>query len=329
MRRTHRILCLVTFIALWPVLTGAQTTANSCRSDSATMIPITNYKGSLQNPCFVSRTGQTLALTNFTVRYNKGDAIVKTVSVKGGKSLRTLSPTTHDNVNLPGIDGCWSPSNGLVTYTSDIVDRDEVYTVPVTGGKSTRITNRPGYRAFEPSFSPILSDRSQWIVFESHHLNKTDCCGELWKVRTDGAGLVRVTTGADDRQPEWSPNGDKIVFQRQVSPGNWDVFTVDPQGESLFNVTNNPTQGNTDPSWSPSGKFIVYSAGGGNINIANLFVIAATGGTRLRVTRSCGLDGAPAWSPDGKKIAFESAPYDPDLRGVTHIWIIDAPKGIR
>jgi transcriptional regulator with GAF, ATPase, and Fis domain len=48
-----------------------------------------------------------------------GLAIVKTVSVKGGKTLLTLSPTTSQSVNLPGIDGCWSPSNGLVTYTSD------------------------------------------------------------------------------------------------------------------------------------------------------------------------------------------------------------------
>jgi len=303
--------------------------AQSCRHDTATKIPIRGIKGSRQNPCFISSTGNLLAFTNFTTRYNIGHAIVRTVSVKGGKTLRMLGPTTSQSVNLPGIDGCWSPSNGLVTYTSDVIDRDEVYTVPATGGTPKRITNRPGYLAFEPSFSPILSDGSQWIVFESHKESKPNCCGELWKVRLDNHRLVRLTHGSDDRQPEWSPNGDKIVFQRQVSPGNWDVFTIDTNGGSLFNVTNNPSAGNTDCSWSPSGNYIVYSAGGPHIKVANLFIIAATGGTPIQLTNSCGLDGAPGWSPDGSKIAFESAPFDPDKKGSTAIWIINAPLGIK
>jgi TolB protein len=216
-----------------------------------------------------------------------------------------------------------------VTYSSDEVDRDEIYTVAATGGIPRRITNRPGYLAFEPSFSPVLSDGSRWIVFESHKESNPDCCGELWKVRIDGTDLVRLTAGFDDRQPEWSPRGDKIAFQRQVSPDNWDIFTIDSDGDSPFNVTNNPTAGNTDCSWSPSGNYIVYSAGGTDINVANLFIIAASGGTPLRLTNSCGLDGAPGWSPDGSKIAFESAPFDPDLKGSTAIWIINAPHGVK
>ena len=216
-----------------------------------------------------------------------------------------------------------------VTYTSDVVDRDEVYTVSAKGGIPRRITNRPGYLAFEPSFSPILSDGSQWIVFESHRATRPDCCGEIWKVRTDGARPARLTTGANDRQPEWSPQGDKIVFQREVTPGNWDVFPIDIDEGSLFNVTNNPTSGNTDCSWSPSGHYIVYSAGGPSINIANLFIIPALGGASNQRTDSCGLDGAPGWSPDGSKIAFESAPFDPDVKGSTAIWIINAPPGVK
>lgn len=307
--------------------------AQSCRQDTAIKIPITGVKGSLQNPCFISSTGSFLAFTNYTTLYNTGHAIVKTVSVHGGNPLLTLSPTTSESVNLPGIQGCWNAVRRLVTYSSDIVDRDEIYAVPETGGIPKRITNRPGFVAFEPSFSPVLSDGSRWIVFESHTESNPDCCGEIWKVRIDGTGLHRLTTGSDDRQPEWSPKGDKIAFQRQVSPDNWDIFTIDIDGDNLFNVTNNPTAGNTDCSWSPSGKFIVYSAGGTDINVANLFIIAASGGTPLRVTKSCGLDGAPGWSPDGSKIAFESAPFDPDPQGSTPgrtaIWIISAPSGIK
>jgi Tol biopolymer transport system component len=81
------------------------------------------------------------------------------------------------------------------------------------------------------------------------------------------------------------------------------------------------------PQWSPSGRWIVYSSNGTNINIVNLFVKPADGGPRQQVTRSSGLDGATGWSWYGKTFAFESAPYDPDIRGVTHIWTIAAPPG--
>ncbi len=33
----------------------------------------------------------------------------------------------------------------------------------------------------------------------------------------------------------------------------------------------------------------------------------------------------PAWSPDGKRIAFESYPRDPDYSSGTTLWIIDVP----
>lgn len=209
-QKITRLALLVTVAALCPPMPCAQEATSSCRHDSAKQIPIAGVKGSIQNPCFVSPAGKVLAFTNFTTRYNIGHAVVKTVAATGGNPLKTLSPTTAQSVNLPGINGCWNSAKGLATYSSDIVDRDEIYTVPVTGGTASRITNRPGYLAFEPSFSPVLPDGSQWIVFESHLESHPDCCGELWKVRTDGSGLVRLTSGADDRQPEWSP--DKIAF---------------------------------------------------------------------------------------------------------------------
>lgn len=298
----------------------------ACRSDAAQRIPITGFQGSLQNPCF-SPAGDQLAITNFTTRYNTGYAIVKTVLLSGGNPLLRLSPAAAQSVNLPGQ--CWSAASNLVTYSSDVVARDEIYIVPATGGSPVRITNRPGYLSWEPSLSPVLADGSQWIVFESHRNQTPLGPGQLWKVRIDGSGLTRITSGADDRQPQWSPTGLKVVFQRQLSAGYWDVMTADPDGSDIIDITNAPALVNTDPSWSPSGNYIVYSAGGPGIAVANLFVIPASGGAPVRLTHSCGLDGAPGWSPDGSKIAFESAPYDPDLQGSTRIWVIAAPPGIR
>ena len=319
---------MLTMGLLWPLLASMQAqAATACRADTATQIPVTGLKGSLQNPCF-SPNGEELVFTNFTTRYNTGNAIVRAVSAAGGAPYATLlSPTNAQSVNLPGQ--CWSAASNEVAYSSDVGDHDEIYLAPAGGGASRQITSRPNDVAWEPSVSPVLADGSRWIVFESHPDTDADTPGTLWKVRTDGSGLVQLTSGFDDRQPQWSPRGDRIVFQRQISTDNWDVMTIDVNGGNLANVTNKPSLSNTDPSWSPSGDYIVYSAGGTGIKIANLFVIPAAGGTPTRITSSCGLDGAPGWSADGSRIAFESAEVDPDTKGSTTLWVIDAPAGVR
>ncbi|MGO1081017.1 hypothetical protein [Inquilinus sp. CA228] len=320
MKRSAWLLAAV--LAASPVVAAAQT----CRGDTAKPIPVTGLAGSLQNPC-PSPDGTALAFTNFKRRYNLGGAVVWTVPAAGGAPTRALSPRSGaQSVNLPGQ--CWSAA-GNVVYSSDVVDRDEIYIVPAAAGAAKRLTDRPGFLAWEPSISPVLADRSQWIVFESHREADPEGPAELWKMRVDGSGLVRLTQGADDRQPQWSPRGDRIAFQRQIKPDQWDVMTIDPAGGSLFNVTRAPARSNTDPSWSPSGAWLVYSGGGPGLDNANLFVIPALGGTPVRLTVNCGYDGAPGWSADGRSIVFESAPYDPDSRGSTTLWRIAAPAGMR
>ena len=308
-------------IAALPALAGAQT----CRSDAAREIVVSNVTGSLQNPCF-SPDCRALAFTNFTTAYNRGKAIVKSVPVAGG-AASTLSPTTAQSVNLPGQ--CWRSPANEVAYSSDVADdRDEIYLVPAAGGAARRVTNRPGYLAWEPSVSPVLADGSQWIVFESHTAGTNIGPGELWKVNLATGDLLRLTSGFDDAQPEWSPRGDRIVFQRR-RPGHdaIDVYTIGIDGSAATQLTRDGES--TDPSWSPSGNYIFYSGGGDGIEVANLFVIAAAGGRATRVTTSCGLDGAPGWSADGSQIAFESSPVDPDASGSTTLWVIAAPPGMR
>ena len=45
----------------------------------------------------------------------------------------------------------------------------------------------------------------------------------------------------------------------------------------------------------------------------------------IRVTNYAGYDGAPAWSPNGTNISFESYPSDPDGTAGTTLWTIAAP----
>ena len=295
------------------------------RKDTARQIAIAGLRGSAQNPCWLPGDGG-VAFTNFLRRYNTGNAIVRVVPPAGGAPTRTYGASGSDDVNLPGQ--CRSAALNLIAFSSGADNvTDEIYVADLAGGAARRVTNRPANQSWEPSFSPVLADGSSWIVFESHNLAGSDP-GEIWKVNADGSGLARLTGGHDDRQPEWSPAGNRIVFQRASGSG-WDVMTIDPHGGSLVNLTRDPSAGNTDPSWSPSGRYVVYSAGGDGIAIANLWIIPAVGGVRRRLTTyPTGYDGAPGWSNNGRLIAFESAPADPDGSGSTSLWVIAAPAGV-
>ena len=151
------------------------------------------------------------------------------------------------------------------------------------------------------------------------HADRTD----LTQI-TDGPG-----GGTDDRQPNWSPAGDRVLFQRR-EPGHddWDLYTISPDSADLRPVLIAPSS-DTDASWSPDGRWIVMSSDYGGLDLPNIFVISAGGSESTRVTVSETFeDGAPSWSPDGKWITFESHPGQ-DEETPASLWRIAVPSSIR
>lgn len=270
--------------------------------------------GSLQNPCWAP-DGDALVVTRFRDGYNAGLSDLYLVPLDGGPP-QPLTDVPAMNVNLPGA--CWHRDVGIV-FVSDVADRDEVWLV-APGSTPRRLTDRPGAVAFEAAFSPDGST----IVFESHP-DGVDGEGSLWLVDTGGGVPVQLTDGSgDDRQPNWSPAGDRLLFQSQRA-GGWDIWTVAPDGTGLHRVTTTAAE-DTDASFSPDGRFIVFSSDAGGAT-AGLHVVGIDGGQPMRIGHGRGYAGAPSWSPDGRWIAFETAPVDdPDGGSGTSIALIAAPR---
>jgi Tol biopolymer transport system component len=137
----------------------------------------------------------------------------------------------------------------------------------------------------------------------------------IYVIHAHGGKLRRVTKSKrplSDYSPRFSPDGTQLVFLRargtaETAPAA--LFTVRLDGSRLHQLT--PYSLRVDQSdWSPNGKRIVFEAyphGRGNGAYGDIFVIDATGGQPINLTRNpVGEAGSldPVWSPDGRKLLF-------------------------
>jgi Tol biopolymer transport system component len=98
-------------------------------------------------------------------------------------------------------------------------------------------------------------------------------------------------------QPAWSPDGRKIAFS-SGRDGTPHIFVMNADGTGTVRVTDT-AKGDEMPSWSADGKRIVFSREGA------IFEAQVSGGPAHRVGRGFGNAQDPAYSPDGKLIAYD------------------------
>ncbi len=298
-----------------------ETAVSATRPDGAIQLNIP-LDGSLQNGAWSPDSSQ-LLFTNFRGGYNIEPADLYIFTLED-ETIRMLVNDGSGNVNLPG--SAWNKVTNQITFSSSRDPHDEIYTI-YDGGEANdewQITNRNDFVSYEPSFSPD----GEWVLFESHPVD-VEGDGVITTYKIDDTQPYRALTaiGDDCRQPNWSPANDLLLYQK-LSGGQWDIWVMAPDGTDQRQLTTGAGD-KTDASFSPDGKWIVYSADEGELEFANLFILATDGGQPVRLTTFDGYDGAPSWSPDGRYISFESAAGDPDEAGATTLWKIAVPDAFR
>jgi Tol biopolymer transport system component len=99
----------------------------------------------------------------------------------------------------------------------------------------------------------------------------------------------------------------KLVFDAGVCNPNCDVdiFSMNPDGTGLTNLTNSPSRFEGGPVWSPDGMKIAFAARAADPDDAEIYVMNADGTGVTQLTNNTNAyDFWPTWSPDGTKIAF-------------------------
>lgn len=144
----------------------------------------------------------------------------------------------------------------------------------------------------------------------------------LFVINSDGSGERQLTDPARrvaDIQPDWAPDGSKIVFERDLQRGQ--LWTVNTDGGGLQRLSPNcladppKCDDRLDPAFSPDGKTIVFWRGWGPVNdklnqikYSELFLMDADGTHVRQLTHSTPWaddDKGGMWSPDGRRLVFE------------------------
>lgn len=184
------------------------------------------------------------------------------------------------------------------------------------GARQYCTKHRAGLVCSASSYPAISPDRRQIAFVREFGRVRPDLIDHvaIYVMRVDGSHARQVThpltRTAEDRQPQWSPDGRRLVFVRKnnsaTPAGGQAIFVVGADGTGLHRVTPWKLRAGDGPDWSPDGKQILFrSPETDDFLNSNLFTIRPDGTGVHQVTHV------------EKGIAVYSASFSPDGRAIT------------
>lgn len=278
--------------------------------------------------------------------------------------------TTHQGSD---IFPAWSPDGSKIVFASDRYGNYDLFIIEKDGSNLRRLTNDP-IDEWAPSWSPDgtkiafstgpphniwvidtggqnltqLTDGGEnsypaWnpdgslIVFHSYRDMSEGGDADIYVMNQDGSAVERLTIASSpDGCPQWSPDGTRIVWQREIVPftNNADIWIMNSDGSDQIALTSPTWRCEPDfnshdlvPSFSPDGYWITFSSccadpcqgcPGTEPCYRDIWLMCNDGTRKYPLTFSSEVSESwPRWSPDGMAIAIES-----DEAGNEDIWLL-------
>jgi TolB protein len=197
----------------------------------------------------------------------------------------------------------WSSPDGkrIVFESSRDGSNLQIYDMNADGADVRRLTHSSA-----TDIGPVWASDGKWIVFRSFHGD----VGQLVAIRPDGSERHIVSDRKDIGWPRISPDGKRVAFQSSDEMGAPVIVTVNLDGSDLRTVQTGIDRP-WDPVWSPDGKQLVFAeqppdAGDPTAQTESVYISEISGYNRRLLATFAGFIQLPAWSPDGKTIAYQT-----------------------
>lgn len=276
------------------------------------------YSGSIGNPRRYAHTiwdemykhqmqGHGVARTRLTFSSDRDAERIK--GPAGNRDVQEIyiadydgaNPTKVTNTRTLNITPTWAPDNQAIAYTSYRSSggmgtfQDIVVSYIRTGKRDTPANGDPRKQNFLPVWSP---DGSK-LAFTTNR----DGNPEIYVMNRDGSGVRRMTNHPGiDVTPTWSPNGTQLAWVSDRS-GNPRIYLMNADATGQ-----RPLGGDTfcdRPTWSSAPfneiAYAVRTGPGYDIKVYSFST-----GQAIKITDGIGSNESPAFSPNGRHIAFTS-----------------------
>jgi hypothetical protein len=144
---------------------------------------------------------------------------------------------------------------------------------------------------------------------------------DIYAANSNGGNIMCIAcSSSDEAEPEWSPDGEYVIFQANYS-GSYDIWIMRSNGSGdAIQVTDNTSHDEREPHWSINSEVVYRMSPKDTSRNENgeLWVTQINSSSY-----SLGLMGrGPVWSPDGTKIAFMS-----NTSGTWQIYVYNVNNG--
>lgn len=245
----------------------------------------------------------------------KGDYELFILDVASGDVTRV---TTHD----PGDHyPSWSPDGSQLVYASEEDGDWYICTIRVDGTNRRCLVPTNTFNPTKPAWSPD----GDAILFPADANGQVD----IFSMHPDGTALINLTQNdTRDSEPSWSPDGSEIVFTSDRS-GSRDLYIMNRDGSNVRSLTTQPKR-ESMPHWLPdtTQSKIAYISNENGRN--KVFIIDPITQEQRQLTDTDGSERHfyPAWSPDGRQLAFMRVVMSSDPTAV-YVVDVEGPQNLR
>ncbi len=210
----------------------------------------------------------------------------------------------------------FSPDGRRIAFVSDRDGDAEIFVIDIDGRNEVQLTSND-----VEDHNPVWSPDGKMLIFYSER----DGGGELYRISVNAGETQRLTENdRADYYPAWQP-GRLIAFtSNRGDNSSYQLYAMDESGDAVRQLTESGSV-NWYPDWSPECAAeteanppcrLAWAGFDPATNTFQVFVMEPNGFNVTQVTTKQAI--FPAWSPDGRRLAFTS-----DRNGNQDVYVVD------